>query len=235
MAERLEPRQIYGRRQGRKLRPQRRALLADLLPRLSISLPEPPEELDPTGLFDGAVSDIWLEIGFGAGEHLAFQAGHHPDTGLLGADYFINGVAGLLRLVEQEGLANVRVYQGDGRDLLAALPPRTLGRAFILFPDPWRKTRHHKRRVVGRETLDHLARSMKDGAELRLATDHEGYLAWILELCCGHPDFQWTARRPGDWRCRPPDWPATRYERKAIAAGRSATYLRYLRKARSQS
>lgn len=234
MAERLEPRQIYGRRQGRKLRPQRSALLADLLPRLSIDLPEPPNALNPTDLFDVPVSDVWLEVGFGAGEHLAHQAARHADVGFIGADYFVNGVASLLRLVEQAGLSNVRLYQGDGRDLLSALPTSTLGRVFVLFPDPWRKARHHKRRVVSRETLDQLARVMKDGAELRLATDHEGYLTWILEHCCGHPAFRWSARRAADWRGRPPDWPETRYERKALAAGRSATYLRFVRGARAE-
>lgn len=225
-------RKTYGRRHGRKLRPQRRALLEGLLPRLAIELPPPPARLDWQRLFSGKAADLWLEIGFGGGEHLVWQAGQNPSAGLIGADYFVNGIASLCQLAAQQGLENVRVFQGDGRELLAALPDRALGRVFVLFPDPWRKARHHKRRLVGRETLDELARVMKDGAELRLATDHRDYLVWMLEACCAHPAFRWCARRPADWRRRPADWPATRYEQKAIDAGRRPTYLRFQRKAR---
>jgi len=226
---------LYGRRQGRALRPGRLALLESLLPRLAVSLPAsgaaPPERLDLAALFPGA-REVWLEIGFGGGEHLAWQAARHPEVGFIGAEHFINGVASLVRLVKEDGLENVRIHQGDGRDLLAALPDCALGRVFILFPDPWRKTRHHKRRIVQRETLDSLARVMRDGAELRLATDHRDYLVWMLERGCAHPAFRWLARGPGDWRRRPDDWPATRYEAKAIDAGRQPAYLRFERRPR---
>lgn len=227
-----ERRQIYGRRQSRKLRPVRQDLVDRLLPQLAIPLPAAPQTIDARALFEPPPRDLWLEIGFGGGEHLAWQAERHPEVGFLSAEYFVNGIASLLRLVDRHGLRNVRIYRGDGRDLLDVLPEASIGRVFILFPDPWRKTRHHKRRVVQRETLDLLARLMRDGAELRLATDHREYLAWMLAHCCGHPDFRWLARRPADWRRRPDDWPASRYETKALEAGRAPAYLRFVRRPR---
>jgi len=175
------------------------------------------------------ISDVWLEIGFGAGEHLAWQAEAHPDVGLIGAEPFVAGMAKLLSKIEQAKLSNIRLYTEDARDILAALPPASLGRVFILFPDPWPKTRHHKRRLIQTETLDALARVMKPGAELRLATDDRGYLVWALERLMAHPRFQWIARSAADWRARPADWPETRYEAKAVKAGRVCTYLRFLR------
>ncbi len=136
----------------------------------------------------------------------------------------------MLRRVKDAGLRNVRLYQGDARDLLAALPLESLDRVFILFPDPWPKKRHHKRRIVCRETLDILAGLMRGGAELRLATDHMDYAAWILEHLRIHPGFEWLARGPADWRSRPEDWPPTRYEAKALAQDRPPVYLRYRRR-----
>ncbi len=242
----LYGRQSYGRRAGRPLRPAARALLREVLPGLAIELPGPNlseqgQTLDIAGLF-GAVPDstpkdagsrrLWLEIGFGAGEHLAWQAGQNPGVHLIGAEVFVQGMASLLRQIERLGLKNLRLYHGDARDLLDALPPQVLDRVFILFPDPWPKTRHHKRRIVQCETLDRLAALMCDGAELRLATDDPDYRGWILERLTAHPGFEWLARAPADWRERPADWPGTRYEAKAIAQGRRPVYLRYRRRAR---
>ena len=246
-AQSFPRRGFYGRKHGRRLRSGLKQLLEDLLPRLRIALPDPGGRLDPAGLFCAPPAptppaptppaptppaEVWLEIGFGGGEHLAWQAERHPDVGLLGAEYFVNGVAVLLRLLRDRDLDNVRIMLGDGRALLDALPPDSLGRVFILFPDPWRKMRHHKRRIVQRETLDRLAELMKDGAELRLATDHPDYLRWILDKVCAHPDFQWLAESPGDWRERPPDWPPTRYELKALGQGGRPVFLRFRRRAR---
>ncbi len=237
----------YGRRHGRRLRPGLKTLLEELLPRLAIALPEGGGTLDPAALFDpppgghplegrtAAVpwpEGIGLEIGFGAGEHLAWQAERNPGTGFLGAETFINGVAGLLREVRDRGLANVRIHEGDGRDLLDALPERSLDRVFILFPDPWPKARHHKRRIVQDETLDRLAEVMKDGVEVRLATDDMDYLRWMLERMIRHPAFEWLARGCRDWRERPADWPATRYELKALQEGRRPVFLRFRRRRR---
>ena len=188
--------------------------------------------LDPASLFPTKCADFWLEIGFGAGEHLAEQATSHPELGILGAEVFENGVVRLLREIERRGLTRVRVLMDDARLLLRVLAERSIGRVFILFPDPWPKLRHHKRRMVSPEALDQLARVMKEGAELRLATDDAGYLRWMLELVPVHPAFEWFARAPSDWSDRPADWPETRYERKAIAAGRRPYFLRFRRRPR---
>ena len=185
--------------------------------------------LDPRALFPEAARGIWLEIGFGAGEHLAWQAAAHRDIGFLGAEVFLNGIASLVRQIEADGLDNVRIYQGDGRDLLDALPVGGLGRVFLLFADPWPKRRHHKRRFIQRASLDRLAALLRPGGELRLATDHRGHLDWMLERVTAHPAFRWCAEGPGDWRRRPPDWPETRYERKALAQGLKPVYLRFRR------
>jgi tRNA (guanine-N7-)-methyltransferase len=216
---------LYGRKRGRPLRPGQQILVQTLLPRLAIDLP-PDTRIEPARLFLDAPSAVWLEIGFGAGEHLALQAAAHRDIGFIGCEVFENGIAKLLGEVERLQLANIRLFTDDARLLIAALPPASIERVFILFPDPWPKARHHKRRIVSTETLDQLAQIMANGAELRLATDDQGYFAWMLERVTNHPAFEWRARRSADWRRRPSDWPPTRYEQKAHAAGRSAWFLR---------
>ena len=228
-------RNSHGRRRGRPLRAGRKALLATLLPRLQVTLTPAGGRLDPASLFGDAAEDLWLEIGFGAGEHLAWQAARHPDVAFLGAEVFVNGIAGLLRQVEAAQLENIRVYQGDGRDLLDVLLEDSVGRVFLLFPDPWPKLRHHKRRIVQPAVLDRLAAVMKDGAELRMATDHNDYLRWMLRLATAHPALRWLVSGPRDWRRRPADWPATRYEQKALGEGREPSYLRFVRRSRNRA
>jgi tRNA (guanine-N7-)-methyltransferase len=223
---------FYGRRRGRPLRAGQRERKTTLLPELSFSLPER-GLLDPAALFAAPVRKIWLEIGFGGGEHLAEQAERHPDIGFIGCEVFENGVVKLLGEIDRRGLGNVRIYADDARPLLAALEPHSIARVFFLFPDPWPKARHHKRRLVAPATLDRLSEIMTDAAELRLATDDPSYLAWMLEHTIAHPAFAWTARGPADWRERPDDWPATRYEQKARNAGRSPAFLRFVRRERS--
>ncbi len=219
---------VYGRRRGRKLRPGQRVLTDGLLPRLAFDLPAS-GLLDPRALFDGTPPRIWLEIGFGGGEHLARQAERDPETGLIGCEVFENGIARLLGHIERCRLGNIRLFIDDARLLIEQLTQASIDRVFILFPDPWPKRRHRKRRIVSRETLDGLARIMTDGAELRLASDDRDYLGAMLEEVTGHPDFVWPARRAADWRERPADWPPTRYEEKARAAGRRPVFLRVLR------
>jgi tRNA (guanine-N7-)-methyltransferase len=221
-------RTLYGRRRGKKLRAGQEGLLDTLLPKLLITVPPEPQKLDLASLFGAARKEIWLEVGFGAGEHLVWQAEHHPEVGLIGCEPFINGVAKCLAHIERTGVSNVRLFTDDARLVMAALPDRSLSRAFILFPDPWPKTRHHKRRFVERTNLDALARLMKPGAELRLATDDPSYLPWMVEHACGHPAFDWLAERPSDWRSRPDDWPPTRYEQKMLA-GHKPVFLRLRR------
>ena len=209
--------------------------MRELLPRLAIPPPSPEHgAIDPAGLFDFPVREIWLEIGFGGGEHLAAQAAAHPRVGLLGCEPYVNGVAKLLARIADRGLRNVRIYPDDARDLLDRLPDASLGRVFVLFPDPWPKARHHRRRIVSTETLASLGRVMRDGAELRLATDHAEYGRWMLAHLERESAFEWLARRPGDWRRRTGDWPATRYEVKASGQGRACLYLRYRRRRRTE-
>ena len=190
---------------------------------------EGPVDLSPIRAPGGGVSDVWLEVGFGAGEHLAWQAQAHPDVGLIGAEPYVAGMAKLLARVADNDLRNIRLYTEDVRDVIAAAPDAAFGRVFILFPDPWPKTRHHKRRFIQMGTLDELARVMKRGAELRFATDDAGYLGWALERLSAHPAFRWMAESAADWRARPPDWPETRYEAKALKAARQCSYLRFRR------
>src|SRR6516165_585687 len=147
-------RTLYGRRRGKRLRAGQQSLLDTLLPRLAIALPEDGAKLDLAQLFGGKPREVWLEVGFGAGEHLVWQAEHHPDVGLLGCEPYLNGVAKCLAHIARTGVANIRLFTDDARLLMAALPGRSLGRVFVLFPDPWPKTRHHKRRFVQRATLD---------------------------------------------------------------------------------
>ena len=171
-----------------------------------------------------------MEIGFGAGEHLAEQAAAHPEVGFIGCEPFVNGVAALLALIERDSIPNIRIFDDDVRLLFDALPDACLGRVFALFGDPWPKKRHAKRRLLGPRVLDALARLMKNGAELRFASDDAGYVSWTLEQVLRHPAFTWPARRPADWRQPPADWVQTRYEAKALAAGRPCFYLSFRRR-----
>jgi len=216
--------QLYGRRKGPKLSAHQTHLLDTLLPSLAF---QPKAGADPRAYFDGAVEDVWLEVGFGAGEHLLWQAEQHPRAGLIGAEPYENGVAKLLSKAEGSAARNFRLYSGDARDILAALPDGSIGRVFVLFPDPWPKTRHHKRRFIQSGMLDELARAMKPGAELRFATDDAPLLTYTLERLMAHPAFAWTARRASDWKVRPSDWPPTRYEAKELHGVPS--FLRFVR------
>jgi tRNA (guanine-N7-)-methyltransferase len=224
-------RTLHVRRRGKKLRAGQQSLLDTLLPRLLLALPADAAKIDLAQAFDGKLpSDgVWLEVGFGAGEHLVWQAEQHPGVGMIGCEPYLNGVAKCLAHIECAGVGNIRLFTDDARFVMAALPLHSLSRVFVLFPDPWPKTRHHKRRFVQRENLDRLAELMIPGAELRLATDDPSYLPWMVEHACIHPAFDWLAERPADWRARPADWPPTRYERKMLA-GHKPVFLRLARK-----
>jgi tRNA (guanine-N7-)-methyltransferase len=224
-------RTLFGRRKGPKLSRHQEVLFRTLLPQLEL---DPDAGPDPRAYFAPMpVDDIWLEIGFGGGEHLLWQAQHHANIGLIGAEPYQGGVAKLLSSLSPLGgegrgegelvqrgrgnlCNNIRIYQGDARDVIGKLTNACLGRVFILFPDPWPKTRHHKRRFMQTGMLDALARIMRPGAELRFASDDAGYIAWTLEHILAHPCFEWTAARSNDWKLRSADWPATRYEEKAL-------------------
>jgi len=218
----------YGRRRGRALSPRQKALWTQVLPR--VALPPDAHALQRvSNMFAPAVKKIWLEIGFGGGEHLIWQATHNPDVGLIGCEPFEDGVVKVLSAVDTEGLANVRIHADDGRPLLRLLPEAGVDRAFVLFPDPWPKKRHHKRRLVSSETVAELARILRAGGELRIATDIGEYACAILQAVLGHGGFGWTAMGPDDWRNRPTDWPPTRYEAKALREGRRCYYFCFRR------
>jgi tRNA (guanine-N7-)-methyltransferase len=218
-------RRIYGRRKGHRLRPRRQRLLHERLPEIELHVPEN-GRIDSASLFPGR-SRIWLEIGFGGGEHLAAQAAAHPDVGVIGCEPYLTGVARLLSMAGK--LDNVRVVVDDARLLLAALPSGSLERIFILFPDPWPKARHHKRRIVNPLTAAEFARLLVPGGELRLATDDMSYVRAMLLSLLPRLELDWLAAGPSDWRERPAGWPPTRYEGKAKAAGKACVYLRFAR------
>ncbi len=207
------PRKLYGRRKGPKLSAHKEDLHKTLLPQMALKLIS---GADPRSYFSPTVDDVWLEIGFGAGEHLLSLTRAHPNVGLIGAEPYEAGLCKLLSHLATDPPANLRLYEGDARDIIAALPDGSLGRVFILFPDPWPKTRHHKRPFIQMEMLDSFARVLKPGGEWRFASDDAGYVAWTLERAMAHPAFAWTATEAGDWTRRPANWPQTRYEAKAL-------------------
>jgi tRNA (guanine-N7-)-methyltransferase len=214
-------RKLYGRRVGRGLTPGLATFLEARLPELRVDLFAPPPA-PLSRLFAAPVDDVWLEIGFGGGEHLLWQAQAHPRTGFIGCEPFINGVARTLREADEAGLANLRLHDDDARQILDWLPAASIGRLFVLFPDPWPKKRHHKRRFLHASALDSLARIMRPGAHLRFATDIPNYAEMVIDNMARRSDF---VPSPGLLSARPGDWPATRYEAKALRAGRACQFF----------
>lgn len=214
----------FGRRRGRKLSPRQDDLLSGMLPKVALDLASPPPGR-LTEAFGSKVDRVWLEIGFGGAEHLLWQAAHHPDVGVIGAEPFEDGVVKALHGIDEAKLGNVRLHADDARPLLDWLPERSIDRAFVLFPDPWPKKRHAKRRLVNEALLDALARAMRPGGELRLATDIDVYARDMLLAVRRQKRFQWAAEGPATWRIRPSDWPETRYERKAVREHRKPMFF----------
>ena len=204
------PLRSYGRLKARPLKPRQAGLLDTELPRFAFPLAADPRALRPQA------RAVWLEVGFGGGEHLAEQAARHPEALLIGAEPFVNGVASAVRHLHDRGLENVRLHQGDARDLLAGLPDAGVDRAFVLFPDPWPKARHHKRRLIEPGFIAELARVLRPGGRFRFVTDWRHYAAWTLERMTDSPAFGWTAERADDWRRAPDDHVTTRYEQKRL-------------------
>jgi tRNA (guanine-N7-)-methyltransferase len=216
----------FGRRHGRKLSPRQEALLADLLPRVRVDLTNP---LSMVSAPPGLPPPLWLEIGFGGAEHLIFQAEHNPGVTIIGCEPYEEGVVKALAAIADQSLTNVLLHADDARAVLRWLPAASIDRCFILFPDPWPKRRHAKRRLISPPMLDLLARVMKSGAELRIGTDIGDYARTVLLAMQTCTSFQWQASSAGDWRIRPDDWPETRYEAKAVREGRNRYYLRFRR------
>ncbi|MDF0602827.1 tRNA (guanine(46)-N(7))-methyltransferase TrmB [Psychromarinibacter sp. C21-152] len=224
-------RNFYGRRRGKGLREAQKDYLDEDLAALSpgpVDWEANPERrpLDLEALFGGR--EVWLEIGFGGGEHMVHQAAAHPEVGMIGCEPYINGVAMLLGKIRKAEVENIRIHPGDVRDLFDVLPARSVAKAFLLYPDPWPKKKHHRRRFVTPEYLEPLSRVMAQGAELRVATDIPDYVRQTLEQVPRF-GFQWQAERAADWRTPWGDWLSTRYEQKALREGRVPHYLTFRR------
>jgi tRNA (guanine-N7-)-methyltransferase len=206
---------FFGRRKGKPLRQAQGALLANLLPKLR-----------PLGDRPAIVTkDLWLEIGFGGGEHLTGLASVYPDIQFIGCEPFVNGVAKAVSLIDAHAITNVQIHDDEASVLLANLPPMSVSRVYILYPDPWPKARHRKRRLISEEFLALLARVMKKGSELRFVTDIDDYSAWTLSRIQSSVNFQWLQKHPNEWLSPWEGWISTRYERKALEEGRPPVYL----------
>ena len=218
---------FFGRRKGHALRAKQTALFDTLLPRLALDLTRP-SPADLSALFDG-VDEVRLESGFGGGEHLITEAERNPRIGFIGIEPFVNGMAKALTAIEGGKLTNIRLHHGDATDVLAWLPAASLTRFVLLYPDPWPKRRHWKRRFVQDESVTAIARVLKPGGEFLFASDIADYVAWTLLRVMRSPDFIWTAEQADDWRKPWPDFTRTRYEAKAIREGRVPCYLTFRR------
>ncbi|MEM6760785.1 MAG: tRNA (guanine(46)-N(7))-methyltransferase TrmB [Pseudomonadota bacterium] len=224
-------RNFYGRIKGKTLKHSQKRYLDEDLAALSpgpVTWDDNPARtpLDLGAMFGGR--PVWLEVGFGGGEHLVHQAQANRHVGIIGAEPYVNGVAMLLGKIRRAGVDNLRVFPGDARDLMDVLPARSIDKAFLLYPDPWPKARHHRRRFVTQEHLAPLARALAPGAEFRVATDIPDYVRQTLEEV-PKAGFTWTAEAPADWRTPWPDWLSTRYEQKALREGRTPHYLTFTR------
>ena len=220
---------LYGRRKGKPLSPRRLRLMATLFRERAIAVDRPPPE-NLAALFAAAPRRFALEIGFGSGEHLIAAAAADPGCGFIGIEPYLNGMASAVAAIADSGLANVRLFDGDAAVLLDWLPAASLASVDLLYPDPWPKKRHWKRRFVSRENLDRLARVLQPGGAFRFASDIPSYVEWTLIHALRHPAFQWTAERADDWRLPFAGWPGTRYEAKALREGRRPTYLAFARR-----
>ena len=213
---------LYGRAKGRPLSAHQQSLMDTLFPQIECG-DDPLQSLDE-------FKEVWAEIGFGGSEHLIWQARHNPDVAMLAAEPFLNGVAKAVLSVHDESLENVRLHMGDGRDMLDALPDGSLSCLFVLFPDPWPKSRHNKRRIITPEFLSLAQSKLKPSGRFRFASDIIDYVDWTLTRVKAHGGFEWKPKSMADWRVRPDDWPETRYEQKALREGRECHYFEFVRR-----
>lgn len=227
---------FFGRRQGRKIRKAKTTLIEKFLDNVKFNN----QSLNYLNQFD----KIYMEIGFGNGEHLAGQAKNNPNIGFIGVEVFKNGVANLLSLITgiKEGsnlpeeinilsdrVDNIRVFDDDVRLLLDSIPDASVDKVFVLFPDPWPKSRHADRRIINQDNLNEIARILKPNGVLRIATDHKVYKGWALRQLKENQNFEWTAKCSNDWRYPPQDWVETKYQRKAIREGRKPVFFEFVK------
>ena len=217
-------RAFFGRRKGHALRPRQAALFDALLPKIALDLTKP-APADLRTLFAAPLEHVRLEIGFGGAEHLIAQAKANPQSGFIASDAFVNAAAKALVAIDDGKLANIRLHFGDASALIDWLPAAAFTRIDLLYPDPWPKRRHWKRRFIQDDNLRRLARILAPGGELRFATDIADYAAYTLARVLRSPDFEWTAQRADDWRKPWPDFAGTRYEAKAKREGRTPNYF----------
>lgn len=216
----------FGRAKGKTLSPRQLELMERVFPHVDIA----PAIAQGENPLMGMDSPVWLEIGFGASEHLIWQAQRNPDVTMIGVEPFLNGVAKAVMAMDEKGLTNLRLHRGDARDLLALLPKASLEKIFILFPDPWHKSRHHKRRLINTALISQLHHILKPGGVFRFGSDIPHYVDWVLTRMSRHGGFEWPGERYEDWRVRPEDWPSTRYLEKALREGRSGHFFEFIKK-----
>ena len=219
---------FYGRRKGHTLRAGQSGTLERVLEQLRVDTATP-APADLRTLFDASIEDVALEIGFGGGEHLLHRAATEPQTGRIGAEPFLNGMAKAAAVIDATSPGNLRLFDRDAAELLDWLPPASLTVVDLLYPDPWHKRRHWKRRFVSADNLSRIARVLRPGGHFRFASDIPSYVDWTLLAVAASPAFEWTAEDADDWRLPFPGWPGTRYEQKAIREGRRGTYLTFRR------
>ncbi|MET3560084.1 tRNA (guanine-N7-)-methyltransferase [Bartonella japonica] len=222
---------FFGRRQGKRLRNNQRIRIKTLLPILNLDV-DTPSPLDLTSLFPSKIRQVRLEIGFGGGEHLLHEMEHFPQTGFIGIEPFINGMAKMLMSLEQHAQHqnHIRLYDDDATHLLDWLPDESLDGIDLFYPDPWPKKKHWKRRFINIQNLNRFARVLKKGKKFRFASDIDGYINWTLYHCAQHNSFEWNAENPNDWKTPYPLWTSTRYEKKALREGRTPAYLTFIKK-----
>lgn len=225
--EQRKEKRIYGRRKSRPLNKMRQDAFDELYPLLNIPERDMKEDgsIDPATLFDHPYKSLWMEIGFGNGEHLAALMEKHRDSAFIGAEPYLNGMAAFLKHIHGTPHRNVRVFMDDAMMVVRSLKSNTIDGFYVLYPDPWPKAKHHKRRIINQDNLDDFARVLKDGGKLIMTTDVDELAEWMVTEASNHPAFLWTAESADNWKTPPADWIPTRYEEKGIKAGRRQSYL----------
>jgi len=218
---------FYGRRKGKPLTPKRQQAYDEVLSLYEIKIDKGNSKISPTSFFNFKSKEIWMEIGFGNGEHLVHQALRNPDVAFIGCEPFLNGVAALANAIKENNIKNITIWRDDARLLMNRLEPHSLDRLYILHADPWPKTRHHKRRFIQTEMLTQISGLLKNDAELRMATDHAGLAEWLIEKTYFHPNFKWQAQSAKDWQTPPDDWIDTRYCNKGKLKDHVQVYLNF--------